>query len=51
MYFVNEAYDNRPMVFHLSTSTLGFLSTSETVHAFSMVVDSTFIYYSNDHLK
>jgi len=51
MYFVNEEYYNRPMVFKLNNCVSGFLSNSETVHAFSMVIDSAFIYYSNDHLK
>ena len=53
MYFVNEAERNRHrlMVFHLTSSRIGFLSASETVHAFSMVIDSSYIYYSNDNLK
>jgi len=49
LYFIDQRR-NTPMFLNLTSSVLDFLS-SETLHAFSMVVDWPNMYLSNDFLK
>jgi len=52
VYFVDEINGNVPKFLNLSTSRhrIGIVDL-QSVHAFSMVVDSSSLYLSNDNLK
>ena len=50
VYFIDNEDGHHPKFFNLSSSTVEIIS-SQTVSAFSVVVDSSFVYIANDHLK